>query len=1165
MGVPLQQYRIQIGLFVCSRLKRTRISQNHVQKSESLHIRGIFKLLLLLSLIITIIGISTSTIQKPGEQNTKFSLELKISYFPTVSLQVLGEDDQPDPGGGEVQQVPVLIDNNFWARYINGNRTRGIKLCHWNIGGGYLQNKTDHINKLIDDYSPHILGISEASFWSFQNLDDIQIPKYKVFLACTLSNPQLNVSRIAVYVHEDISVTVRNDLMNEEFSSVWLEVGLTRQKKFLISHIYRDWQFQGQQNVDSLTVPEQRRRWDLFLQQWEIAISEGLEIHSQGDFNLNFLDFNKLDTLPINSQSYKLKSLILALKDRIIPHGFCQLIEDATRIWPGATASLLDHHWTNQEEKITYSHAYFQGASDHKMICVTRRTKKIISKPKIIKKRNFKNFNQEAFISEVSRTSWLDVYLCEDLDKAVNLVTGKLNRILDIMAPVKIIQVRSSYAPWMSLETKERIKKRNTAQRIAAETQNIEDWQEYKKLRNSITKTLQQEKKIWQEKKLKSCGNNSGSVWKNVKTWLGWSSGASPTRLVENGSVYNKPKDLSQIMNNYFVSKVKNLRDNLPPNPGDPLALVKRIMMNRTSSMKLKCVHPDQVVKIISSMKSSSSCGLDSLDSRIIKMAKYELAPVITHLVNLSIRSGSFPLSWKESKVIPLHKKNEKIYPKNYRPVSLLPVISKVLERAIFEQFTSYLETNDLLHPSHHGFRANHSTVTALIEMYDQWIEAFENDEVTAVVMLDLSAAFDVVDHEILIQKLKLYGFEDCAISWLRSYLSGRSQRVYVEGALSESLKLEAGVPQGSILGPLLYILYTNDLPQVLHDHPQPETQVEPPDYREAHVGQLEQVVQEHQDHHPQQHGLGPGLQAIPTHQFNTNCKECGAICIFADDSTFSLSNKDTGKLKEDIKIKYESIRDYMNKNKLILNSDKTHLLVMTSEQKHKKHNNFGISLDTGSEVIEPISEERLLGGTVSSNLKWNCLIRDSKQSLTSVLTSRINALSKVTRSSGFKNRKLIANGVVMSQVTYLIQLYGGCSEFLLSALQVLQNRAARLVTRLGWWTPTATLLLQCGWLSIRQTVVYHSILLLFKAKQNRKPEYLYSKISHKFTKVTRNSTTGGVKDNRRFHSVLATQSFLPRTIKIWNDEIPWDLRTENSISQFKQKLRNWVKNNVKI
>ena len=160
-------------------------------------------------------------------------------------------------------------------------------------------------------------------------------------------------------------------------------------------------------------------------------------------------------------------------------------------------------------------------------------------------------------------------------------------------------------------------------------------------------------------------------------------------------------------------------------------------------------------------MKSSSSCGVDSIDSRIIKLAKHQLVPVITHILNLSIKNQKFPDSWKQSKVIPLHKKEEVTNPKNYRPVSLLPILSKVLERVIFEQMINYLENNKLLHHSHHGFRASHSTLTALVEMYDQWTEALEKDEATAVVMLDLSAAFDVVDHSILIQKLEILGFEE--------------------------------------------------------------------------------------------------------------------------------------------------------------------------------------------------------------------------------------------------------------------------------------------------------------------------------------------------------------------------------------------------------------------
>ena len=171
---------------------------------------------------------------------------------------------------------------------------------------------------------------------------------------------------------------------------------------------------------------------------------------------------------------------------------------------------------------------------------------------------------------------------------------------------------------------------------------------------------------------------------------------------------------------------------------------------------------------------------------------KHELTPAITHIVNLSIQQKAFPLQWKRAKII---IKDEVIYPKNYR---LLPIFSKILERAIFSQIIQYFEENDLIHPSHHGFRQKHSTSTALLQMFDVWVEAFENGDISAVIMLDMSAAFDLVDHNILVQKLSIYGFEDNTLQWFSSYLSQRTQQVYVD----------IGVPQGSILDHHLYIIY---------------------------------------------------------------------------------------------------------------------------------------------------------------------------------------------------------------------------------------------------------------------------------------------------------------------------------------------------------------------
>ena len=237
--------------------------------------------------------------------------------------------------------------------------------------------------------------------------------------------------------------------------------------------------------------------------------------------------------------------------------------------------------------------------------------------------------------------------------------------------------------------------------------------------------------------------------------------------------------------------------------------------------------------------------------------------------------------------------------------------------------------------------------------------------------------------------------------------------------------------------------------------------------------------------------------------------------------------------------------------NKLVLNGDKTHLLIMATPYQHRQHQDYGITLNTGAEIILPSYKEKLLGGFITNDFKFNEHLKDNEQSAFRSLTSRVNALAKISKLASFKTRKMVANGIVISKLVYLIQWWGGCSDYLLNYLQVLQNRAARLVTRHGLFTPNAVVLHQCGWLSVRQMVQYHSLVLVAKIKLQNKPEYFREHFTSNFPYRKRLATGLGIRREDQLSHDVTKNSFAPRTTATWN-LLPAVIRSLQSIQQFK-------------
>ena len=367
MGITIAEYRSRIGSFFGNRVrikhKQSFKDPKQTTKSKISSTRLLILVNILLVTFTTAKYYDTRNYSQQS-QNSFINLTNKETVFPCTDIE-------------NNNQYTLTLDVNFMARYKFGNRqNRGIKIASWNKGGGYLQNKIHEIENIIASIHPHILGITESNFYKHQDRDDIRIVDYDIITSKTLDNPNLEVSRVVVYKHKSIVSKTRLDLMDDNFSSIWIECGLPNKNKFLVCHLYREWQFLNQENDSSKSIHEQLVRWLIFLDQWERALATGKECHVVGDININHLNWTKAD-LPSSSQTYKLRPLIEALFTRIFPHGVKQCVTVATRFWPGHESSGLDHYYTNKPSKLSEINVQHRGGSDHKLILGTRYSKNI--------------------------------------------------------------------------------------------------------------------------------------------------------------------------------------------------------------------------------------------------------------------------------------------------------------------------------------------------------------------------------------------------------------------------------------------------------------------------------------------------------------------------------------------------------------------------------------------------------------------------------------------------------------------------------------------------------------------------------------------------------------------------------------------------------------------
>ena len=525
--------------------------------------------------------------------------------------------------------------------------------------------------------------------------------------------------------------------------------------------------------------------------------------------------------------------------------------------------------------------------------------------------------------------------------------------------------------------------------------------------------------------KVNACGRDTKGIFRITKHLLGDTD--APT--LPNGS----PKELAQNFSNFFIQKIVSIRNDLQSST-NPLVQLPDTHTDVSEPLVAFVPTSQEEVTAIIKRSPDKSCELDPLPTWLLKHCLDELLPLVTNIINTSMEASYVPRDFKCARIRPLLKKPglDPDTLKHNRPVSNLPFISKILEKVVDSRLERHLVTNSLHEVSQSAYRKFHSTETALLKVQNDILQSLDQGCVSVLILLDLSAAFDTIDHQTLLRRLEhCFGIYGKPLAWMTSYLTDRYQTVCVGDELSEPVLMENSVPQGCVLGPKNYIMYTKPLGDIIRTH---------------------------------------GLH----HHF------------YADDTQLYLSFKP----KDDVAqcealtriencLKY--IESWMHQNMLKLNADKTEVMLFSS--KHNSRTMDTISVDMGNSSIASTSCVRNLGVMFDSNMTM-------EQQVNAVCRSSYGQLRKIGRirrylSSGAT--KSLVNGLVTSHMDYCNALLHVLPNALIDKLQRVQNTAARIITRTSRHSHITPVLRKLHWLPIQYRILVHT----YNALNDRSPLYI--------------------------------------------------------------------------